>query len=766
MSSTREARQGPDESRDGRSGLNRRRAVLFKSPEASPSQSPGPIETDPLLRWIDPERGTFNTTPPSEPAYSCHTNHHSNLHVYTNIHRIKRDIESVVEDYLSFEQLRDVRINLAVVRPLVDKLYDLDDISIVYCLMVNRARFLERQAKLSNRQNVSYTRATLCELAATRILRRWSEDNPGDEGLLTLSHILVAGFEPFQGAPEEVLKKARRSSWAYTKTLPALEVAILSDSKYFLSSTTCQKVIDGIYVGKIVYTPSSFIDLIPDHYKQKPISLYNPREAPLLNQYRLIVPKNRNILEIIQFCTLLALYLAFMTERDPTRYSNIELCFSIYAFSWVLDQTATILEHGWKVYTQNLWSFLDVTFAAIYLIYGLVRAHGLRVDSPEEPYYAQQALDILAMGAPVLVPRLAFNLLSDNLVFVSLRTMMANFTMLTLLSGWCFAGFLLSMIWLGDGDHANITVGKWMLWIWFGLDGTGITKSVEFHWLLGPILMVTFSFLGNTLFLTILVSMLSNTFATIVSNATAEIRYRKAVLTLEGVKSDAIFAYQPPFNLIAFFFFIPLKFVVGPRWFHKIHVFTVRTINLPLLLIIAFAERRIFWSTLEVSTEMRPKELKWWKKFVDWRITTHRDLDTVFEITPPESISEDIQRDDDMTKHLLRRQFTRQGTSDSTLTSKTSSHSSKGKPMNRRDSMFPQLAEQVRGAISSSEDVGQMGIRMSNLEAQNSRIESMLEQLMESRGDDLEDESLGQPSFNGSVPSHDADRFSDTAENP
>jgi hypothetical protein len=40
------------------------------------------------------------------------------------------------------------------------------------------------------------------------------------------------------------------------------------------------------------------------------------------------------------------------------------------------------------------------------------------------------------MGAPVLIPRLAFNLLSDNLLFLSLRSMMADFTLLTLLAAW------------------------------------------------------------------------------------------------------------------------------------------------------------------------------------------------------------------------------------------------------------------------------------------------------------------------------------------
>ena len=58
------------------------------------------------------------------------TDPHSHLPVYTNIHRIRRDIISVVEDYLTLDQLRDVRINVTVVRPLVDKFYELNDISI------------------------------------------------------------------------------------------------------------------------------------------------------------------------------------------------------------------------------------------------------------------------------------------------------------------------------------------------------------------------------------------------------------------------------------------------------------------------------------------------------------------------------------------------------------------------------------------------------------------------------------------------------------
>jgi len=105
--------------------------------------------------------------------------------------------------------------------------------------------------------------------------------------------------------------------------------------------------VDAIYEGRVVYTPSSFMDLIPDHYKQRPISLYHPREAPLLNQYRLLVPRTRNYLEIMHFCVLLILYLAFMAERDPAQFSKLEVCFTVYAMGWVLDQFATLLAHGW-----------------------------------------------------------------------------------------------------------------------------------------------------------------------------------------------------------------------------------------------------------------------------------------------------------------------------------------------------------------------------------------------------------------------------------
>jgi len=185
--------------------------------------------------------------------------------------------------------------------------------------------------------------------------------------------------------------------------------------------------------------------------------------------------------------------------------------------------------------------------------------------------------------------------MSNNMLIVALREMMADFAILSLLAVWCSTGFLLSMTWLSNGLHNPVTISKWMLWVWFGLDGTGIEKSVDFHKVLGPLLMIAFAFLGNTLFLTLLVAMLSSDFSSIVANAATENQYRRAVVTFGGVKSDSIFAYQPPFNIVAVCLLLPIKFLVSPRWFHKINVAAIRTINAPLLLIICFYERRYLW---------------------------------------------------------------------------------------------------------------------------------------------------------------------------
>ncbi|KAL2206840.1 hypothetical protein CC79DRAFT_1343109 [Sarocladium strictum] len=562
------------------------------------------------------------------------------------IHRVKHLVEDAIDDPYTLEQMQSYRMNNLTVRPLVEKLYQPNDISVVYCLLVNRIQFLRQQVSTIP-HSVNIARATLCELVAARVFRRFHEDNPSHRGILILTNILVEGFDPFQGAPAPVVDTGRHAQWPIQhrggreRQLTALELAIISESKLFLSSTACQRVVNAVYCGHVTYSPLSFIDIIPDHYKHHSVGLYDPRKAPVLNQYRLIVPRIRNTLELIQFFVLVLLYVLVMIHRDHPNRRWFELLFWTYSAGWILDEVAAIIEHGWEVHAQNLWSFLDVTFILIFGAY--VLASIAEAPTTNQGY----ALSILCLAAPVLLTRMAFTLMPDNIVFISLHALMKDFMFLTFLALWCFLGFLLALQWLIGNDDGTDQLKpgwteacKWLLWIWFGLDGTGIEESVRFDVVLGPVLMIAFAFLGNTLFLTILVAMLTNTFSKIVANEAAEIQFRRAALTFQAVKSDSIFSYPPPCNIAALIILLPLKLWLSPRAFHTVNVAMIRIINAPTLLLVHVYER-IF---LRPYAEPTRKSV-----FLKWNFTgfsPHGDIHAVF-LNPPAATMRSVVEGDD-----------------------------------------------------------------------------------------------------------------------
>ncbi|KAG5657714.1 hypothetical protein KAF25_007747 [Fusarium avenaceum] len=503
--------------------------------------------------------------------------------------------------------------------------------SIVYCLLANRVQFLREQSSVLD-QSTSIARATLCELLAIKILRNFQDDNPGLDGLLLLSKILVQGFDPFHGAPVHVEQNGRYPQWpiqnrgGHERKLTALELAIISESKNFISSSGCGRVIDAVYRGQIVYTPLSFVDLLPNHFEHRPVSLYEPLKAPLLDHHRLVVPRTRYFIELLNYILLTSLYIYMMQCREVDSLGGIEAMFILYSAGWVLHELATIIEHGWTIHSQNLWSFLDLSYTLIFLTYITLRAYEMALDDIKNG----TAHNVLCLAAPILLTRLAFNILPDHIVFISLHAMMREFLILTFLAIWCFTGFLLALQWLAPGDNTipgDFTIIKWLLWIWFGLDGTGIEESVQFHAILGPALTIAFAFLGNTLFLTILVSLLTSRFSTIVASEAVEIQFRRAVLTFEGVKSDAVFAYPPPLNLFALLILLPLKTVLSPYEFYAIHVLLARIANAPLLFVIGFYERRRLWPRASETSVF-----KWWR-FTGF--SPHGDIQAVFEIETP-----------------------------------------------------------------------------------------------------------------------------------
>ncbi|OAQ97080.1 hypothetical protein LLEC1_03846 [Akanthomyces lecanii] len=558
--------------------------------------------------------------------------------VYVNIHRVRRLVLASIDDPYTMEHFRQPNLNALIVRPLVDRLYDSRDNSI-------GTEAAQSRADLQNTHPLIYDPVRACREQDPSPL---PQVNPDDTGLLLLAHVLVEGYDPFQGAPRDVEAEWRHVQWpiqerpGHERQFTALELAIISESKSLIGTAACQRLVDAIHKGQVTYTPLSFVDVLPDHYKHLPISIYNPRHTRLLNHYRLIVPRVRTIIEFIQIILLLILYILTMLDRH-TRNSWWEVMFSIYTAGWVLQEFAAILEHGWEVHAQSLWSFLDISFVAIYVAYFLTRIYDICIDRIADGY----GLHILCLAAPILLTRVAFNIMPNNIVFISLHAMMKDFTVLTFLAFWCFTGFLLALMWLitaeqiETGDTPNwATVCKWLLWIWFGLDGTGIGESTQFHIVFGPALMIGFAFLGNTLFLTILVAILTNTFSRIIANEGAEIRFRRTVLTFESVKSDSIFAYPPPFNIAAMILLLPLKLFVSGRTFHTVNVFLIRVLNAPVLMVITLLERRGWKSANRPRRTKKPSWLSW--QFAGF--FPHGDIPAVFNAEPPADLVSKIDQ--------------------------------------------------------------------------------------------------------------------------
>jgi hypothetical protein len=247
-----------------------------------------------------------------------------------------------------------------------------------------------------------------------------------------------------------------------------------------------------------------------------------------------------------------------------------------------------------------MWNGIDSCFCLCFLLYLCFLANG----------NGEAGHAILTCAAVLLFPRLAFVALSNNLLVLALRAMMADFVFLMMLAAFCFLGFLYALWILGAGRYSVYDISKWMIWIWFGLDATGLELAQNFHSFWGPVLFVAYACLSTTLLLTVLVSILATRFADINRDAIEEYMFRRAVVVFEGIKSDAIFNYWPPVNLLALIFLVPIRFVITPRRFHSLNVLCTRISAGPILILVALCERRIFGlakatSSIGTNAELR-----------------------------------------------------------------------------------------------------------------------------------------------------------------
>ncbi|KAH8832989.1 hypothetical protein DL96DRAFT_1705027 [Flagelloscypha sp. PMI_526] len=546
---------------------------------------------------------------------------------YPLIHMIRTDIMHFIDTPIAYEALIAPELTYTLIRPLHEKYQQLQhppdgkgNMAIPFCLLVNLVHF-QRDTNLST-SAVSKTRAHLCEILAIRLTRDFGNN------MLHLSLALTTSWNIFSGADSDVLSYAKEEYGddIDDKIGNTIEIAIIGKARRFIKSSSCQKVIDGIWTGRCTY-------------KQTPIHFYDPHKAPLLDHYRLKVPAIRSVLEYWNFVLLFLLFIVAIETVERDRLVPTEVIFMVYALGFTLEKVAAMQEHGIQVYFNGTWNGFDLAFITVYALYIVLRLYGYFWDH----FWSKKfGIDCMALIACLLFPRLAFVTLRDNLMVLALRAMLVQFVVLMAIAAFCFGGFLYALWTLSRGNLDAGIIAWWMLDLWFGLDAAGFQNSQSFHPIFGPILMVTYASLSNTLLLTVLVSILSNTFATINEDAAAEAMFRKAVSTIEGVKADSLFSYQPPVNLLALLVMLPSSYVLSPRWFHKVNVFLIRLLNFPILLAISIYERtakhystngayETIWAVLEDIWDRLPRSIKRMVTF-DALLSSEAEIDLLFEI--------------------------------------------------------------------------------------------------------------------------------------
>ncbi|GAA5866603.1 hypothetical protein JCM3774_004027 [Rhodotorula dairenensis] len=532
--------------------------------------------------------------------------------VFPLLQRVRAEIERVVDSPLSWDQLRSPTLNFSVVRPLVLKLTrgDRPAISLIYCLLVTRAHFLERADEDLAFAGVNTSRADLCELLAIKCLSAYGVA-PNSYELL---HVLTTAFSPFAGATldmfdadedvdEETLQYME--DFGRHQSSNALELAVLSKAKRFVKNALVQQVLSAIDTGAVIYTPESPHALIQDNYKSRPVvQVYDWRQRPFLDHHLLRIPRIRGRVELFTFACMLALFLAVQTTYAIDHINLWEALFIVWGLGFALDEWSSLQQHGLTTYFGGAFNVLDSIWCLVYFAYLALRTVGLRSGDDSTNTLA---FDTLGLGGCVLLPRLTISLLRGNVVLLALSKMIREFSVFMGLAFLTASGFLCTFRILSRGN-GNWDLGHiaWlMLKIWLGSAFLGFDAAQQFHPFFGPPLMTLFAILAQTLLLTILISLLSSTFAAVQANADTEIVYQMALRTIERAKADPLTCYAPPLNTLALLILLPFRYCSPPRVLHKVQVYLARFMNLPILLFLALHTRAMYHkkSTLFLATQ-------------------------------------------------------------------------------------------------------------------------------------------------------------------
>ncbi|KAI8942688.1 hypothetical protein NX059_000737 [Plenodomus lindquistii] len=546
------------------------------------------------------------------------------LPIYSTTHAIRIILVQRCETTLSWDQLRSPQVSQFLVKPIQQQVRS-DHFSrgTLYCLLANCLQFRKEGEDHPGNMGVSKTRALICELLAMRLLKEYSTRE--------LIDALSYDFDPLQGLQGQS-QGNNTPNWSRqaprSARISTLEIAIRAQAKKFLAHPLVVRQLKAIWAGTIVFhsaadslhrKPDSPVGrgydgfdghmspragpsrrrsptkapapLPPTALLRRTVTLYDPHDASLFKLSRLRVPRYRTLFSTISYGIMLGLFLAVLAEKSDD-ITALEVLFWFWSAGYMLDEVVGFSEQGFGLYIMSVWNAFDLGILLMFMAYYILRLYGILMPDVSRHVVAAMAYDVLGSTAVLLFPRLFsaldhYRYFSQLLIAFKMMAMdlVAILALIVISCSGFFVAFSLAFKRdLGASDAAyaifqlvmGFTPAAWDLW-----------TEMNF---LGKSLLALFLFLCHFLIVTILVTVLTNSFMAVVKNAEEEHQFLFAVNTISMVKSDALFSYIPPTNIIGWLL-IPLKYTMSFKKFLRMNRWVIKLTHIPILFTIFIYER-------------------------------------------------------------------------------------------------------------------------------------------------------------------------------
>ncbi|KAI3333051.1 hypothetical protein F4824DRAFT_277382 [Ustulina deusta] len=581
----------------------------------------------PSIRFAD-QGGFRRNSNPVMPLFSA--SHLDALPVYHVVHAIRIIVQTRTETSLSWDQLRSPQVSQFLVKPMQQQIRTQHfSRATIYALMANCLQFGKEGQLHPGNAAVSTTRAKVCELLALKLLKEYSTRE--------LIDALSYDFDPLQGCPRTPPTHSGRASEGRARTPFArsstLEVAIRASAKHFVSHPLVVQQLEAIWNGAITFysshdnlhrvsttsdyrgnadarTPLLGHQSFKEQASQLPVhaipfrrtvALYDPRNASPLKLSRLRVPRYRYFLSTCSLFVMICLFLAVLINRSSL-ITSLELLFWFWSAGFMLDEVVGFNEQGFSLYIMSYWNIVDLGILLFLIIYYGMRLCGVFLVGSFR--WNEMAYEVLAVNAILLFPRI-FSVLDHYPYFSQLliafrfmaEDLVALFVVILISCSGFFVFFTLSK---NDDNAIDVAYKIFQILMGFTPAAWDVWPKYTF---VERLLLVFFLVICHFLIATILITVLTNSFTAIASNAKEEHQFLFAINTISMVKNDSLFAYIAPANILAWVL-IPLRYIMPIRQFVLVNRMAIKLTHWPILFLIFVYEKYYLASSIYEPTDL------------------------------------------------------------------------------------------------------------------------------------------------------------------